>query len=320
MIHVSLPAGLCSCLHHYVYVGELKTRSEARVFCREKHVDLATVDNMEDMQRLIAAAHGYEGDVWIGTHDKSNRWFWSARGHSINRQNKQHFQMWEPGQPNASRSHKHVCVSVTDGLWKDHRCSTQLPFVCYNKTNIHGLPDISTERYFYISDVKSWPKARAHCRLHHTDLASVRNETENTMIKQLVPSGRQALIGLHRRPFSYLSDGTSSSFGNWIEGHPALGTGDCVISRIGAGNLGKWMERHCDEKHHFMCHRMKVKHLFIIKVKALTSTISLNDPEVTDAILNLIKAGMKERGMTEGFKTAWIKKADENIFHKEEEN
>ena len=138
MINVCPLAGLCSCLHHYVYVGELKTRWEARAFCREEHADLATVDNMEDMERLIAAAPGFEGDVWIGVHDKQSWWSWSENDQSISTHNKQHFQKWLPGQPDASRTLKHVCVSMYDGLWRDQRCSMQLPFVCYNNTNTHG--------------------------------------------------------------------------------------------------------------------------------------------------------------------------------------
>ncbi|CAB1416195.1 unnamed protein product [Pleuronectes platessa] len=317
---VLLLSGLCSGLRHYVYVGEPKTRGQARTFCRETYTDLATVENMEDVQRLISAAPGLQGDVWIGLYDRSERWFWSAGDPSLHTQNQTHFKMWGLGQPDASRSLGHLCVSMWGGWWRDRQCSNQLPFVCYDNTNIHGFPDISPERYFYISDLKSWSDAQAHCRLHHTDLASVRTQTENTMIKQLVPIVQRAFIGLHRHTFSSWSDGTESSFGNWINGRPSSGTGNCVVSRIGAVNPGEWMERPCSEKHPFMCYSTSLRHLVVIKVKVLKSTISLNDPKVTDAILNQIKAEMKKRGMKEGFKTAWIKKADDNIFHEEDEN
>ncbi|XP_069374669.1 macrophage mannose receptor 1 isoform X2 [Paralichthys olivaceus] len=275
---------------------------------------------MEDMERLTAAAPGHEGDVWIGRYDRPWRWWWSAQDHSLNTNNEQHFHVWRAGQPNVKRYVKHVCVSVLDGFWFDNRCSFQLPFVCYDKKNLHDLPNISIQRYVYVNDKTSWNQAQAYCRLHHTDLASVRNATENALIQKSVPSGQRASIGLFRNPFFDNSEGTRSSFGNWIEGRPeVVGTGSCVISRIGDRHHGKWMEKPCDARFHFMCQR-KEKHLFYIKVKVLKSTINLNDPDVTDAILNMIKETLKKRGMTKGFQAAWIKKPDENIFHKEEEN
>uniref|UniRef100_A0A3Q1CQ16 C-type lectin domain-containing protein n=1 Tax=Amphiprion ocellaris TaxID=80972 RepID=A0A3Q1CQ16_AMPOC len=64
----------CSCLHQYQFIDELKTWGEAQQYCREKFTDLATVDNMEDVAQLIAAAgSGYSGRVWIGLYDNSRK-------------------------------------------------------------------------------------------------------------------------------------------------------------------------------------------------------------------------------------------------------
>uniref|UniRef100_A0A8D3AR25 C-type lectin domain-containing protein n=1 Tax=Scophthalmus maximus TaxID=52904 RepID=A0A8D3AR25_SCOMX len=101
---------------------------------------------------------------------------------------------------------------------------------------------------------KSWWDAQAHCRRHHTDLASVRNETENSLIQQVVPSGQRAAIGLHRRTWDRWSDGTSSTFSHWADGHPQAVGANCVASVIEGVHRGTWTENSCGSQFPFMCH------------------------------------------------------------------
>uniref|UniRef100_A0A3B4X5P4 C-type lectin domain-containing protein n=1 Tax=Seriola lalandi dorsalis TaxID=1841481 RepID=A0A3B4X5P4_SERLL len=114
------------------------------------------------------------------------------------------------------------------------------------------LPTTSTDRYIFINQTKTWPQARAYCRLHHTDLTSVRNDTENGLIQQVVPGGQRAWIGLRRDTWRWWRS-SKSSFRNWAAGHPLATTGNCAASVINATHLGKWVENHCDQKRHFMC-------------------------------------------------------------------
>ncbi|XP_039677797.1 lithostathine-1-beta-like [Perca fluviatilis] len=160
--------------------------------------------------------------------------------------------------------------------------------------------------------------ALAYCRRHYTDLASVRNETENTMIQNVV-SGNRVWIGLYRYTWRWWSDGTSRSFSYWADGHPVSLTESCAASVINATHLGKWVENHCNENLHFICQNNRTQ-LFNVKLTALKTTIDLNVPAVTDAILNRIKEKLMEEGITRDFKIFWMKKPGKNIFHKEEEN
>ena len=81
--------------HQYHLILESKTWTEAQRYCREKYTDLATVDNMEDMNRLMAAGKGYSGEAWLGL-VRANRgsWQWSTGSRDIPYTN------WAPTEPN----------------------------------------------------------------------------------------------------------------------------------------------------------------------------------------------------------------------------
>lgn len=124
--------------------------------------------------------------------------------------------------------------------------------------NLSGLSSTATERYFFINEEKTWAEAVNYCRQHHTDLASVRNHTENSVIQQVVPADKMAAIGLHRHTWIWWSDNIKPTFKNWADGHPLSGTSNCAASVINSTYLGKWVESPCDEKFHFMCHNSKL--------------------------------------------------------------
>ncbi|XP_040887727.1 lymphocyte antigen 75-like [Toxotes jaculatrix] len=316
---ILLLSGLCSCLHHYHFIAEPKTWDEAQEYCRKKYTDLATVDNMTDMEQLIAAAGpGYEGKVWIGLRDFHLSWGWSMYNGSLYRGNDWNFRKWSPGEPNDIRRGE-LCVVIRQGVWYDYQCNMPFPFVCYDMKNIHDLPPTAVERYFFINTDKSWYEAQVYCRMQHTDLASVRNETENESIQQVVPTNQPTAIGLNRHTWIWWSDGASSLFTHWDNGHPRPDTGNCAASVIDDTHLGKWVENDCQENLHFMCHNKK-KQMFYFKLTALKSTVDLNDPDVTAAILNQFEEKMKNKGISRDVKIAWNKKPEENVFHKQEKS
>uniref|UniRef100_A0A3P9NM83 C-type lectin domain-containing protein n=1 Tax=Poecilia reticulata TaxID=8081 RepID=A0A3P9NM83_POERE len=57
-----------------------KTWKEAQQYCRENHTDLATVNNMKDMEGLISISLRGINEAWIGLYDQTNAersWHWS---------------------------------------------------------------------------------------------------------------------------------------------------------------------------------------------------------------------------------------------------
>ena len=65
-------------LHQYHYVPDSKNWTEAQTYCRETYTDLATIENIEDMNQLIntVSSAGYNSQVWIGLYSVID-WSWS---------------------------------------------------------------------------------------------------------------------------------------------------------------------------------------------------------------------------------------------------
>lgn len=103
-----------------------------------------------------------------------------------------------------------------------------------------------------------WYDAQAYCRRNYIDLASVRNETENMVIQNIVPASQPASIGLYRFTWIWWSDGSQPNFRNWVDGHPLANTGNCAASVINATYLGQWVENNCSIQLNFVCHNSEL--------------------------------------------------------------
>lgn len=91
----------------------------------------------------------------------------------------------------------------------------------------------------------AWPEAQSLCRTRHTDLASVKNMTENQRVKSMVPAGQKVWIGIFRDPWYWL-DGSNSSFTYWKEGQPNKKNKPelCVVADFSSS--GKWEDWPCE--------------------------------------------------------------------------
>ncbi len=63
----------------YYYINARMSWPEAQSYCRSKYTDLATVDSMGDVNRMVNRWDaGYSGLVWIGLKKGTQkRWGWS---------------------------------------------------------------------------------------------------------------------------------------------------------------------------------------------------------------------------------------------------
>uniref|UniRef100_A0A673XNA1 C-type lectin domain-containing protein n=1 Tax=Salmo trutta TaxID=8032 RepID=A0A673XNA1_SALTR len=121
---------LPSCLsHQFHFVDISKNWTEAQSYCRQNYTDLASIDDMADMNRLnntIKAVLLTE-PAWIGLYNTS--WRWSLGDTELEREG-----FWDKskGQPNNVKNNE-FCVWMQNGSWHDANCGEQHNFVCYGE-------------------------------------------------------------------------------------------------------------------------------------------------------------------------------------------
>ncbi|KAL6481108.1 hypothetical protein MHYP_G00091880 [Metynnis hypsauchen] len=214
--------------HRYHFVNKTETWTEAQSYCRQMYTDLATINNMEEMNKLIEIIKDKSLRVWFGLERV-----------------KLMYSNWATGEPN---NDKEVCICMNgDGKWKDEDCSSSLPFVCFEGKQ---------SRYVLIDDSKSWSDAQSYCREHYTDLASVRNQTENDEIKE--EANKKAVwISLFRVSWKW-SDQSYSTFRYWKENQPDNYNGNENCGEIVMTGEGRWNDVQCGEEFPFICYENKL--------------------------------------------------------------
>lgn len=120
----------------YHYVDLALSWFEARAHCREEFVDLATVTNQEDSDRLLKALQGGGSDAWIGLLDDQNNWKWTTQNMSFN--SDKNYSNWEMGTLYNANTSKKCVLMKTSGAWLDLPCQEEHLSVCYDsKRGIH---------------------------------------------------------------------------------------------------------------------------------------------------------------------------------------
>ncbi|XP_073670281.1 C-type mannose receptor 2-like [Paramisgurnus dabryanus] len=231
---------LCSlseCIQRrYHHINMNKTWTEAQRYCRENYTDLATVNNMNDMNQLMKSVdNSLTRLVWIGLNRSSvYKWKWSL-GDPVKYTN------WY-----RDSNGPDDCVYMRDGSWRHQDCNTNMRFICYNESSKGFIIDGSSV---------SWRDAQIFCRQHHTDLTSVRNQTENQQIQKIMNDKHipEVWIGLFSDSWEW-SDESKSGFRYWRSDQPDNRGGSEDCTAVSVTEQAQWHDAPCSFSQTFVCH------------------------------------------------------------------
>ncbi|KAI7790314.1 putative L-selectin-like [Triplophysa rosa] len=242
--HFSLSAGLCLLIQsitcQYVLIQESKSWDEARAYCRQNHIDLATVQNNEDwtnIQRDFQPA--LTSVAWIGLYNNITSWRWSYQDERMI------FVNWYPGEPNNLYGKQEYVVMQID-KWNDRDYDNQFPFFCYNE-ELTGA-----NRFVFVTSLKTWHEAQSYCRQHHTDLATIRSQSENDQLQRMMQGVMRTWTGLFRDSWKWSDDANVNRPSiNWMTGQPNIGGLNRPCGVIGPDGLID--DRVCSDALPFIC-------------------------------------------------------------------
>uniref|UniRef100_A0A672QM93 C-type lectin domain-containing protein n=1 Tax=Sinocyclocheilus grahami TaxID=75366 RepID=A0A672QM93_SINGR len=109
----------------YVVIQEQKTWKQAQAYCRENHIDLATVQSDEDWLNLREVVQKITKMAWTGLYNDINSWRWSYQNQKIA------FSTWSSGEPNNYGGYE-ACGLMHGSSWNDYDCNGLYPFFCFN--------------------------------------------------------------------------------------------------------------------------------------------------------------------------------------------
>lgn len=109
----------------YYYVNTEMFWSKALRYCKENYNDLATVDSLDDVNKMMNIVNdGYSGSVWIGLKRPTTlSWVWSMGNETLTL-----YRPWWGSKPSGAGD----CVCSVHTAWYDYSCAANLDFVCYD--------------------------------------------------------------------------------------------------------------------------------------------------------------------------------------------
>ncbi|XP_062868161.1 macrophage mannose receptor 1-like [Trichomycterus rosablanca] len=333
---------ISSTSYQYHFINKNMTWTEAQLYCRENYTDLATINNVEDMNMLIDTVNGsYSGLAWIGLYDDLESWRWSLDDAAFYKEGEREFRGWEH-QPDNYDGNQLCVLMRADGTWFDDDCNNNSPFVCYNGRN-------PTKYYIWINQYMTWTGAQNYCRQQHTDLASIKTQEDNKQILNLI-RGSGSWIGLYRKRL--WSDQDNSLYENWKPLTPsfskqpdngmynAIDHGNQLCTAVSLRNSGQWRDENCIARLPFVCYNKlstgysctNHQYYFVNENKTwseaqkhcrdvYTDLATINNIEDTKRLLKAVKEsyyGLAWIGLYDDL-NSWKWSLNDGVFYKEEE-
>ncbi|KAK7171259.1 hypothetical protein R3I94_001259 [Phoxinus phoxinus] len=286
--------------HEYVLIREAMSWGEAQNYCRENHIDLATVQSVEDWTTLqeVADEEKYYSFAWIGLYNDINSWRWSYQEESVV------FQSWYSGEPDNYGTGQECVMISSAGSWIDYSCSDARPFVCSDESTS------ATEKLVVITTLlKTWLDAQTYCREHYTDLATVRSLDDKNQIVSLLQyvGGSAPWIGLYRDSWKW-SDQANFTSSTQLTAQRINGKGEnCAGATYSSTSINADV---CSGLHYFYCSTVKSKQQVIrVQVKASEDA---DDATLSALVSHKLQQMLSDQDVT----LTWRKQPNGKIFQK----
>nr|XP_055045864.1 macrophage mannose receptor 1-like [Misgurnus anguillicaudatus] len=246
---------LCSlseCIQRrYHHINMKKTWTEAQRYCRENYTDLATVNNINDMNQLMKSVDNsllmstQDLYVWIGLKRLSNNSLeWSDGSDST-------FTHWRSGEPNTAEPEVCTVTIVNNqGVWNDVKCDESYTFVCQ-------------DNLILIQMNLSWSEALRYCRENHVDLVSVDSEEIQFMVTDVIDESSTDAVWMGLHHYCQMNlwiwiRGEAVCYQNWAQGNETS-VDDCdrevKSGAVQSGGDHLWISLPQSHKLNFICSR-----------------------------------------------------------------
>ncbi|XP_076145745.1 macrophage mannose receptor 1-like isoform X2 [Alosa pseudoharengus] len=250
LIATLLFSGLCSLSssvpRQFHVVKEEKNWTEAQQYCREELTDLATIDDMTEMEKVKSIIHEAGAEkAWIGLKQGSSlkwQWQWSLADRNFYRENETEFRNWGINQPGGETE---KCVNLYEGKWHDLHCSQPRPFICYD------------DKLVLVRESKTWTEELQYCREHHVDLVSVTSERVQRWVSERAKGASTAHVWLGLRHACGLGwfwvCGENVCYSNWAPGQEQVESCKYRVGAVESGG-GQWVSNLTEtDKLNFIC-------------------------------------------------------------------
>ncbi|XP_061566170.1 tenascin-like [Cololabis saira] len=260
----------------YYFVNTELNWTDAQSLCRRDYTDLATIEKTADL--AIVNTSNFTGKAWIGLFDDwENSWRWSINDSSFYGEGEIAFRNWFSNEPNNVEG-KEYCGELFGGShfgsWNDDDCTVNRPFVCYN-----GTVNYTASFVIPAGISLSWTDSQKYCRENYVDLASIRNQNENTIITNLA-NGARVWIGLYGQ--RQWSDGSHSLFQHWATGQPSSNAEQCIAA--GFSDSGRWSDEDCSLTFPAICYTTVPPNADVFVASSQNDSITLQWTKVNDNI------------------------------------
>nr|XP_008297773.1 PREDICTED: uncharacterized protein LOC103370480 [Stegastes partitus] len=277
-----------------------KTWHEAQSFCREKCLDLTTINNMTEMDAVLKAVEGkFDDTLWFGIWQGPRRQIhWSIPDRNLDDSSPSFSPSWDMASHGG-------CVYYGGEMFQTSSCDRILEFVCFDETK-HGADQ------YILSGTMNWTDAQEYCRTTYTDLTSIRYQADFDIISAKI-GDRLIWVGAFADSWKW-SEGRDSSFRHWPPSKKfwELNEECGVLTK----NNDRWGSLPCSEKRPFLCTcKDPASNLRVIKVRINLQDTSLdpNDPSVQDKILEQMMQKLNKSGVGD-VKLQWKKQPDGKVF------